>query len=128
MAMQNKDNVGLRRLVNALGWSMKGLQATFRHEQAFRQEVLLLILLAPMGLWLGDTGVERALLVGPLLIVLIVEMINSAIESVVDRVGTEKHQLSGRAKDQGSAAVLISLILVVMCWVLVLSTRLWTET
>lgn len=128
MAMQNKNSVGLRRLVNALGWSMKGLQATFNHEQAFRQEVLLCILLVPLGLWLGDTGVERALLVGPLLIVLIVEMINSAIESVVDRVGTEKHQLSGRAKDQGSAAVLISLILVVMCWVLVLSTRLWTET
>ncbi|MCU7814143.1 MAG: diacylglycerol kinase [Candidatus Thiodiazotropha sp. (ex Rostrolucina anterorostrata)] len=123
--MQNKNSVGLRRLVNALGWSMKGFQATFKHEQAFRQEVLLLILLAPLGLWLGDTGVERALLVGPLLIVLIVEMINSAIESVVDRIGTEKHQLSGRAKDQGSAAVLISLILVVMCWVLVLSNRMW---
>lgn len=113
-------------MANALGWSMKGLTATFRHEEAFRQEVYLLILLAPLGFWLGNDGVERALLVAPLLIVLIVELINSAIESVVDRISDEKHQLSGRAKDQGSAAVLISLLLVVLCWGLVLASRLST--
>ncbi|MCU7935996.1 MAG: diacylglycerol kinase [Candidatus Thiodiazotropha sp. (ex Dulcina madagascariensis)] len=120
MEMPTKNNLGLRRLVNALGWSIKGFRSTFKHEQAFRQELLLLLVLAPLGLWLGDNGVERALLLAPLLIVLIVELVNSAIESIVDRIGAEKHELSGRAKDQGSAAVLVSLILVAMCWTLVL--------
>ncbi|MCG8489390.1 MAG: diacylglycerol kinase [Chromatiales bacterium] len=118
--MQVENNVGLRRLINAMRWSMKGFRSTYKNEEAFRQEVLLLIILAPLGLWLGDNGVERALLVGPLLIVLIVELLNSAIESVVDRISTENHKLSGRAKDQGSAAVLVSLMLVVLCWIMVL--------
>ncbi|MES9992344.1 MAG: diacylglycerol kinase [Candidatus Thiodiazotropha sp.] len=121
---QHKQHVGIRRLVNAFRWSMKGFKATFKHEEAFRQEVYLLIVLAPLGFWLGNDGLERALLVGPLLIVLIVELLNSAIESVVDRISDEKHKLSGRAKDQGSAAVLISLMLVVLCWGLVLADRL----
>lgn len=121
---EHKEHMGIRRLVYALGWSMKGLKATFKHEEAFRQEVYLLILLAPLGFWLGNDGVERALLVGPLLFVLIVELLNSAIESVVDRISDEKHKLSGRAKDQGSAAVLISLMLVVLCWGAVLANRL----
>ena len=120
MVMQVENNVGLRRLINAMRWSMKGFRSTYKNEEAFRQEVLLLIILAPLGLWLGDNGVERALLVGPLLIVLIVELLNSAIESVVDRISTENHKLSGRAKDQGSAAVLVSLMLVVLCWIMVL--------
>jgi diacylglycerol kinase (ATP) len=123
MAEKQQQNVGIKRLVNALGWSMKGLRATFKHEEAFRQEVYLLIVLAPLGLWLGNDGVERALLVGPLLIVLIVELLNSAVESVVDRISDEQHKLSGRAKDQGSAAVLISLVLVVLCWGSVLMNR-----
>jgi diacylglycerol kinase (ATP) len=123
MAEKQQQNVGIRRLVNALGWSMKGLRATFKHEEAFRQEVYLLIVLAPLGFWLGNDGVERALLVGPLLIVLIVELLNSAVESVVDRISDEQHKLSGRAKDQGSAAVLISLVLVVLCWGSVLMNR-----
>ncbi|MET0002861.1 MAG: diacylglycerol kinase [gamma proteobacterium symbiont of Ctena orbiculata] len=126
MSEKPQQNVGIRRLANALGWSMKGLTATFEHEEAFRQEVYLLILLVPLGFWLGNNGVERALLVAPLLIVLIVELINSAIESVVDRISDEKHKLSGRAKDQGSAAVLISLLLVVLCWGSVLAGRLST--
>ncbi|MEW8103268.1 MAG: diacylglycerol kinase [Candidatus Thiodiazotropha endolucinida] len=126
MSEKPQQNVGIRRLANALGWSMKGLTATFKHEEAFRQEVYLLVLLAPLGFWLGNDGVERALLVAPLLIVLIVELINSAIESVVDRISDEKHKLSGRAKDQGSAAVLISLLLVVLCWGSVLAGRLST--
>jgi diacylglycerol kinase (ATP) len=123
MAEKQQQNVGIKRLVNALGWSMKGLRATFKHEEAFRQEVYLLIVLAPLGFWLGNDGVERALLVGPLLIVLIVELLNSAVESVVDRISDEQHKLSGRAKDQGSAAVLISLVLVVLCWGSVLMNR-----
>ncbi|MCG7899826.1 MAG: diacylglycerol kinase [Candidatus Thiodiazotropha lotti] len=118
--MQGENNVGLRRLINAMRWSMKGFRSTYKNEEAFRQEVLLLIILAPLGLWLGDNGVEKALLVGPLLIVLIVELLNSAIESVVDRISTENHKLSGRAKDQGSAAVLVSLMLVGLCWIMVL--------
>ncbi|MEW8139564.1 MAG: diacylglycerol kinase [Candidatus Thiodiazotropha endolucinida] len=126
MSEKPQQNAGIRRLANALGWSMKGLTATFEHEEAFRQEVYLLVLLAPLGFWLGNDGVERALLVAPLLIVLIVELINSAIESVVDRISDEKHKLSGRAKDQGSAAVLISLLLVVLCWGSVLAGRLST--
>jgi diacylglycerol kinase (ATP) len=120
MVMQNGNNVGLRRLVNALRWSMKGFRSTYKNEEAFRQEVLLTIILFPLGLWLGENGMERLLLVGPLLIVLIVELLNSAIESVVDRISTETHKLSGRAKDQGSAAVLVSLMLVAISWILVL--------
>jgi diacylglycerol kinase (ATP) len=123
MTEKKQQNLGVKRLVYALGWSMKGLRATFKHEEAFRQEVYLLIILAPLGLWLGNDGVERALLVGPLLIVLIVELLNSAVESVVDRISDEKHKLSGRAKDQGSAAVLVSLLLVALCWGLVLMNR-----
>ncbi|MCU7844847.1 MAG: diacylglycerol kinase [Candidatus Thiodiazotropha sp. (ex Monitilora ramsayi)] len=118
--MQTENNVGLRRLINALRWTIKGFRSTFKNEEAFRQEVMLFLVLAPLGFWLGDNGIERALLIGPLLIVLIVELLNSAIESVVDRIGSEQHKLSGRAKDQGSAAVFISVVLVVVCWVLVL--------
>jgi diacylglycerol kinase (ATP) len=120
MVMQGENNVGLRRLVNAMRWSMKGFRSTYKNEEAFRQEVLLLIILGPLGLYLGDNGIEKVLLVGPLLIVLIVELLNSAVESVVDRISTENHKLSGRAKDQGSAAVFVSLVLVALCWVMVL--------
>lgn len=107
-------------MINAARWSIKGFRSTFRNEEAFRQELLLLPILAPLGYWLGQTGVERALLIGSLFIVLIVELLNSAVESVVDRIGPEQHKLSGRAKDQGSAAVFLALLLVVLTWVLVL--------
>jgi diacylglycerol kinase (ATP) len=120
MVRQSEHNVGLRRLINALRWTVRGLRSTFKHEEAFRQEVYLCLVLAPLGFWLGDGGIEKALLVGPLLIVLIVELMNSAIESVVDRISTDHHKLSGRAKDQGSAAVFVALSLVALCWVLVL--------
>lgn len=120
MVMQSEDNVGIRRLINALRWTVRGMKSTFKHEEAFRQEVYLCLVLGPLGLWLGESGIEKAMLVGPLLIVLIVELMNSAIESVVDRISTERHKLSGRAKDQGSAAVFIALSLVAICWVLVL--------
>jgi diacylglycerol kinase (ATP) len=120
MVMQSDDNVGIRRLFNALRWTLRGLKSTFKHEEAFRQEVYLCMVLTPLGLWLGENGVEKALLLAPLLIVLLVELMNSAIESVVDRISTDHHKLSGRAKDQGSAAVFVSLALVALCWVLVL--------
>jgi diacylglycerol kinase (ATP) len=111
----------LGRIVRALGFSLQGLGAVWRHEAAFRQEVLVAVLLVPLGLWLGTNGVERALLVGSWLLVMIVELLNSAIEAVVDRVGTESHELSGRAKDVGSAAVLVAIALAVLVWVLVLA-------
>ncbi len=123
MVMQTEDNKGLRRLLNALRWTVLGFRSTYKHEEAFRQEVWLCLVMIPLGLWLGESGVERALLVGPLLLVLIVELMNSAIESVVDRISTDRHELSGRAKDQGSAAVFVSLMLVALCWVLVLFFR-----
>jgi diacylglycerol kinase (ATP) len=120
MVMQTEDNKGLRRLINALRWTVRGMKSTFKHEEAFRQEVYLVLVLLPLGLWLGEDGAEKALLTAPLLIVLVVELMNSAIESVVDRISTDHHKLSGRAKDQGSAAVFVSLSLVTLCWVLVL--------
>lgn len=118
--MATKGTSGLERLFKATIYSMQGLKATFKNEQAFRQEVFLSIFLIPAGLWFGHTGIERALLVGCVLLVLIVELINSGIEAVVDRFGGEHHELSGLAKDIGSAAVLMSLINVFVIWVLVL--------
>ena len=115
-----QNNRGVRRLINAARWSMKGFRATFKNEEAFRQELLLLLILAPLGYWLGHTGVERALLIGSLFLVLIVELLNTAVETVVDRIGPEQHKLSGRAKEQGSAAVFVAVVLVPITWALVM--------
>jgi diacylglycerol kinase (ATP) len=109
------------RVTRAAQYSMAGLQAALRKEAAFRQEVILFIVLAPLGAWLGRNGIERSLLIGSLLLVLIVELLNSAVEATVDRVSKKHHKLSGRAKDMGSAAVIIALALVVMTWALVLA-------
>ncbi len=117
--MGKPGNTGLRRIVNATFFSFAGLRAAWRHEAAFRQEVLLCVVLVPTGVWLGRTAVERALLIGSCLLVLIVELLNSAIEAVVDRVGAEHHELSGQAKDLGSAAVFLSLALVVVIFGLI---------
>ncbi len=114
------NNRGLRRLINAARWSMKGFRSTFKNEEAFRQELSLLIILAPVGYWMGENGVEQALLIGSLFILLIVELLNTAVETVVDRIGPEQHELSGRAKDQGSAAVFVAVVLVIIIWFLVL--------
>ncbi len=118
--MSKPGNTGIKRIIRAGGYSWSGLCAAFRHEAAFRQELALCLLLIPLGLWLGETGVERALLVGSLLLVLMVELLNSAVEAVVDRIGAEPHELSGRAKDLGSAAVFVALLNVVVIWALVL--------
>ncbi len=118
--MSKPGNTGIKRIIRAGGYSWSGLCAAFRHEAAFRQELALCLLLIPLGLWLGETGVERALLVGSLLLVLMVELLNSAVEAVVDRIGAETHELSGRAKDLGSAAVFVALLNVVVIWALVL--------
>ncbi|MPW38038.1 diacylglycerol kinase [Vibrio sp. B1Z05] len=112
-----KGNTGFKRIIKATRYSIQGLQAAFKHEAAFRQEVTLAILLIPIA-FLVDVGhVERMLMVLSLFIVLIAELMNSAIEAVVDRVGSDFHELAGRAKDIGSAAVFVALGLVVYIWV-----------
>ncbi|MCK5092746.1 MAG: diacylglycerol kinase [Gammaproteobacteria bacterium] len=116
-------NQGFMRIVYAAGYSWQGLRAAWKNEAAFRQELMLFIILAPVGYWLGETGVERAILIGSLMLVLIVEILNSAIEAVVDRFGEEQHELSGRAKDMGSAAVFLSLLAVLVMWPLILCEK-----
>ena len=120
--MSARGTKGLERLFKALGFSTQGLSSAFKNEAAFRQEIYLSIILILLGVYLGESGSERALLVGVILLVLITELINSGIEAVVDRFGGEQHELSGRAKDVGSAAVLIALFNVVFVWGCVLFT------
>ena len=112
-----------RQLWKALRWSMKGLHAGWRHEASFRLEALLAIVLIPLGLWLGNGALEKLALIGPALLVLSAELLNSAIEAVVDKVSPEFHELAGRAKDMGSAAVFLLLVLVVLSWGLILLPR-----
>jgi len=107
---------GLRRIINAFGYSIKGLRAAFKHESAFRQETALLVILLPIAILLGQNVVDYSILIGSLLLVMIVELLNSAVETVVDRVSDEQHELAGRAKDIGSAAVFVSLLNVVVIW------------
>ncbi|MBX2837304.1 MAG: diacylglycerol kinase [Gammaproteobacteria bacterium] len=115
---ENKPgNTGITRIIKAGGYSMQGLQAAFRYEAAFRQELLLALIFIPLALFVAEGPVERIVLIALTVLVLIVELLNSAIEAVVDRVGAEHHELSGRAKDMGSAAVLVSLLLWVYAWV-----------
>ncbi len=121
--MASQGTKGLERLLKAITYSWQGLRVAFKNEAAFRQEVYLSIVLIPLGFWLGETGIDRALLIGSILLVMIVELINSGMEAVVDRFGSEQHELSGRAKDVGSAAVLIALINVIVIWCLVLFNR-----
>ncbi len=115
-----KGKTGLRRILNAFGYSLAGLSAAYRHEDAFRQETLLAAILVPAALFTPATGLGKALMIGSVLLVLIVELLNSAVEAVVDRVSLEHHELAKRAKDIGSAAVMIALVNVVVVWVLVL--------
>jgi len=118
MSSNKPGNTGITRLIKAFGYSMQGFVSCFRSEAAFRQEVAV-----SLGLWLGQTGMERALLVASWLLVPIVEMLNSAIEAVVDRIGPEHHELSGQAKDIGSAAVFLAISLFLLVWALVLLGR-----
>lgn len=118
--MAKPGKTGLIRVINAAGYSWLGLQAAFKHEAAFRQELLLVLLLTPLALWLGSDGVDYALLIGSLLLVLIVELLNSAVEAVVDRISDEHHELAGRAKDIGSAAVFVALANAALVWLFVL--------
>jgi diacylglycerol kinase (ATP) len=108
-------------LLLAFGNSFRGFNGAFREEAAFRQELALAAVVIPAGLWLGRSGVERALLVAPMLLILIVELLNSAVEAAIDRIGPEHHALSGLAKDIGSAAVFAAFVLLGTMWVLVLT-------
>ena len=116
----HKGKTGLRRIWNAMFYSIEGLKAAYRHEDAFRQEVLLAVLLIPLVFFLPVSGLGKALMIGSVLLVLIVELLNSAVEATVDRVSLEHHRLAKRAKDIGSAAVMMSLANVVIIWLLVL--------
>ena len=120
---QREKPRGFTRLLRAFGASAQGLGGAFREEAAFRQELVFAVVAIPLGLWLGHGGVERALLVAPVLLVLIVELLNSAIEAAIDRIGLERHRLSGLAKDFGSAAVLLAFVLLAVVWALVLLDR-----
>ncbi len=115
-----KGNTGFKRIVLAAGYSAKGLRAAFVNEAAFRQELLLALVLVPLALWLDVEPTQRLLMIAALVVVLITELMNSAIEAVVDRIGAERHELSGRAKDIGSAAVLLALLLCAYIWISIL--------
>ena len=118
--MAYSGNKGFTRIIKASGYSWQGLRAAWRHEAAFRQEIWLCMVLVPLGLYLGDTGLEKALLVASVMLLPLVEILNSALEAVVDRFGEEQHELSGRAKDMGSAAVALAILLAAVVWLLVL--------
>ncbi|HEY0841320.1 diacylglycerol kinase [Methylotenera sp.] len=115
-----KGKTGIRRLINAFGYSLEGFKAAFVHEDAFRQEVFLAIVLIPLAIYLGNSPVEQAMLIASVLLVLIVELLNSAIEAAVDHTSTEHHALAKQAKDIGSAAVFIALLIVAVVWGLIL--------
>lgn len=116
---------GPRRILKAATWSMQGLQAAWLHESSFRLEVYLFFFLAPLGWWLGETPVERVLLIGSMLLVLSIELLNSAIEAVIERYGAEFHELAGRAKDMGSAAVFVLMMNVLLAWGAIVGPRIF---
>ena len=115
-----KGQTGLRRLINAFGYSIAGTLAAFKHEDAFRQEVILSAILIPLALYLGQTGIEQALMIASIILVIIVELLNSSLEATVDRISVKRHKLAKRAKDIGSAAVFFSLINAAVIWFLIL--------
>ena len=122
--MMNKPGrSGLSRILDATHYSRKGLSAAWRHEEAFRQEAILAMILFPTAFWLGQTTIEQLLLIIPVALVIIVELFNSAIEAAIDRIGPERHPLSGQAKDIGSAAVMISLALCLLSWGMIIVDR-----
>ncbi|HSS70400.1 MAG TPA: diacylglycerol kinase [Casimicrobiaceae bacterium] len=121
--MPSTEPRGPRQIWRAFKWSMKGLQAAWRHEASFRLESYLCVILFPLGLWLGRGPIEKSILCGSLLLVLSAELLNSAIEAITDKASPEFHELAGRAKDMGSAAVLFLMLNVMLCWALILSAH-----
>ena len=118
--MAKTGATGITRIINAAGYSWLGFKAAYKHEAAFRQELGLTIILVPTAIYLGETLLDKAILISSVLFVLVVELLNSAIESVVDRIGDEHHELSGRAKDMGSSAVFLAITITLIIWVAVL--------
>jgi diacylglycerol kinase (ATP) len=121
--MAKPGYTGLKRIRKASGYSLLGFRAAWKHESAFRQETLLALVCLPLAIWLGQNAVQISLLVGVLFLVLIVELLNSSIEAVVDRIGDEPHKLSGRAKDMASSAVFLSLLLTAVVWSMIAVER-----
>lgn len=114
--MEKLKNTGFKRLINAFIFSWKGYKAAFKYEEAFRQEVFIFIVAIPLAIWLGESSLEIVLLIASVLLLMIVELLNSAVEAVVDRIGSEWNELAGRAKDMGSAAVLLAIINMLIIW------------
>jgi len=115
-----KGKTGIKRLANAFTYSVAGTLAAFKHEDAFRQEVILSIILIPLAIYLGQTAIEKALMITSILLIIIVELLNSSVEATVDRISVKRHKLSKRAKDIGSAAVFFSLVNATVIWFLIL--------
>lgn len=116
-------NGGIKRIIKATGYSIQGLRAAFKHEAAIRQEILLLLISIILAIMFDVSVIERILMIGVVVLVLMIELVNSAIEAVVDRIGVEHHELSGRAKDIGSAAVMVALVFATFTWVYILISR-----
>ena len=121
--MGKPGNTGITRIIKAFGFSMQGLRASWKHESAFRQETMLAIILSPLAFWLARTPAELMILLMTLFIVVITEVLNSAVEAVVDRVSDDHHKLAGRAKDMASAAVFLSLVMTLIVWGVLLFDR-----
>jgi len=119
-----KESV-LRHIGNAVVWSAAGIKTAWKNELAFRIEAIIIIIMAPVGLWLGESAAEKALLIASCLLILLTELLNSALEAVVDRIGLERHELSGRAKDMGSAAAFFSMLTAAIVWALIAYERFW---
>ena len=117
MASGNENLVG--HIINAFRYTFAGLKSAWKNELAFRGEVVVVMIMSPLGFWLGRSAVERALLIASLLLILLAELVNSALEAVVDRIGPERHELSKRAKDMGSAAAFISMVTAALVWILI---------
>lgn len=115
--MQQKNPQGIKRVIKATRYSYQGLRAALKHEAAFREEAILACVLIPLAVWLDVTQLERMLMIGTVLLVMVVELLNSAVEAVVDRIGSEQHELAGRAKDMGSAAVFVAMAICGYVWV-----------
>jgi diacylglycerol kinase (ATP) len=122
---EKKESV-LRHIGKAFIWSAAGIQTAWKNELAFRVEAIIIIILIPLGIWLGKSAAERALLIASCLLILIIELLNSAVEAVVDRIGTEYHELSGRAKDMGSAAAFFAMLTAGIIWALIAYERFWS--
>ena len=124
MGSENENVIG--HIINAFRYSYAGLESAWKNELAFRGEVVVVIIMFPLGIWLGRSGVERALLIASILLILLTELLNSALEAVVDRIGPERHELSKRAKDMGSAAAFISMVTAALVWIVIALDRFTT--